>query len=196
MHRLESSPVLIEGGDGLGGAFNFLGAHSCRQIFVEHPEIPVAYCAFGDSVAEFCVVPEYHQVDELVLECRELFAQGLYMPVILVMGISHCESFLAAIQDDLPLFVVGAPHDKPDASLFLYDENALLCHGDDVDLLYAVAPLHIDIPEDDAFGDCLDSFCGVLLADVSHDLVLEEPHAKDNNTENDYNRYHFTGFPE
>ena len=60
VHRFESSPVLVEGGDGLGGAFNFLGVHSYWQVFVEHPEIPVAYCAFGDSVAEFCVVPEYH----------------------------------------------------------------------------------------------------------------------------------------
>ena len=60
MHCFESSSVLIEGGDGLGDAFNFLGVHSCRQVFVEPPEIPVAYCAFGDSVAEFCVVPEYH----------------------------------------------------------------------------------------------------------------------------------------
>lgn len=116
------------------------------------------------------------------------------MPVILVMRVSHCESLLAAIQDDLPLFIVGAPHDESDASLFLYDENAFLCHGDDVDLLYAVAPFRINIPEDDALGDCLDSFCGVFLADVSHNLVLEEPHAKDNNTENDYKRYHFTGF--
>ena len=190
VHRLESCPVLVEGGEGLGGAFNFLGVHSCRQVFVEPPEIPVAYCAFGDSVGEFRIVSEYHQVDELVFESRELFAQGLYMPVILVMRISHCESFLAAIQDDLPLFVVGVTHDEPDACLFLYDENALLCHGDDVDLLYAVAPFRINISEDDALGDCLDSFCGVLFADVSHNLVLKEPHAKDNNTENDYKRYH------
>ena len=60
VHRLESSPVLVEGGDGLGGAFNFLGVHSCRQVFVEPPEIPVAYCAFGNPVAEFRIVPEYH----------------------------------------------------------------------------------------------------------------------------------------
>ena len=58
--RLESCPVLVEGGDGLGGAFNFLGVHSCRQVFVEPPEIPVAYCTFVDSIAEFRVVPEYH----------------------------------------------------------------------------------------------------------------------------------------
>lgn len=73
MLRLESCPVLIEGGEGLGGAFNFLGVHSCRQVPVELLEIPVADCVFGDSVAEFRVVPEYHEVDELVLECRELF---------------------------------------------------------------------------------------------------------------------------
>ena len=107
-----------------------------------------------------------------------------------MVGIFHREFLFATIQDDLPLFVVAAPHDEPDACLFLYDENALLCHGDDVDLLYAVAPFRINIPEDNALGDDLDSFCGVFLADVSHNLVLEEPHAKDNNTENDYKRYH------
>ena len=111
MHRLESSPVLIEGGDGLGGAFNFLGVHSCRQVFVEPPEIPVADGAFGDPVAEFRIVPEYHQVDELVLERRELFAQGLYVPVILVMGIFHREFLFATIQDYHPLLIVGAPDD-------------------------------------------------------------------------------------
>ena len=195
VHRLESCPVLVEGGEGLGGAFNSLGVHSYWQVFVEHLEIPVAYCAFGDSVAELCVVPEYHQVDELVFECWELFAQGLYMPVILVMGISHCESFLAAIQDDLPLFVVGAPHDEPDACLFLYDENAFLCYGDDVDLLYAMAPFHIDIPEDGSLADGTDSVCRVFLADMPDNLVLKEPHAKDYRREDNEYRYHFTGFP-
>lgn len=112
------------------------------------------------------------------------------MPVILVMGISHCESFLAAIQDDLPLLVIGAPHDEPDACLFLYDENAFLCHGDNVDLLYAMAPFHIDIPEDGSLADGTDSVCRVFLADVPDNLVLEEPHAKDDCTENDYKRYH------
>jgi hypothetical protein len=30
----------------------------------------------------------------------------------------------------------------------------------------------------------------VFLADVSHDLVLEQPYAKDNRAEDDYKRYH------
>lgn len=73
MHRLEPCPIAVKGGDALGRIFNFLGVHSCRQVPVELLEIPVADCAFGDSVAEFRVVPEYHEVDELVPECRELF---------------------------------------------------------------------------------------------------------------------------
>ena len=73
MHRLEPCPVAVKGGNVSGGAFNFLGVHSCRQVFVEFLEIPVADGAFGNSVAEFRVVPEYHEIDKLVLECRELF---------------------------------------------------------------------------------------------------------------------------
>ncbi len=73
MHRLEPCPVAVKGGNVSGGAFNFLGVHSCRQVPVELLEIPVADGAFGNSVAEFRVVPEYHEIDELVLECRELF---------------------------------------------------------------------------------------------------------------------------
>ena len=73
MHRLEPCPVAVKGGNVSGGAFNFLGVHSCRQVPVELLEIPVADGAFGDSVAEFRVVSEYHEVDELILECRELF---------------------------------------------------------------------------------------------------------------------------
>lgn len=53
-----------------------------------------------------------------------------------------------------------------------------------------MAPVHIDIPEDDALADGTDSVCGVLLADVPHDLVLEQPHEKDDGTEYDYKRYH------
>ena len=116
------------------------------------------------------------------------------MPVILVVRILHRVLLFAPAHDYRPLLVVGAADNQPDVCLLFYDEDAFLCHGDDVDLLYAVAPFRINIPEDDALGDCLDSFCGVFLADVSHNLVLEEPHAKDNNTENDYKRYHFTGF--
>ena len=111
MHRLELCSAFIEDGDALGGAFDFLGVHSCRQVPVELLEIPVADGAFGDSVAEFRIVPEYHQVDELVLERRELFAQGLYVPVILVMGIFHREFLFATIQDYHPLLIVGAPDD-------------------------------------------------------------------------------------
>ncbi len=73
MHRLEPCPVAAKGGNVSGGVFDFLGVHSCRQVPVELLEIPVADGSFGDSVAEFRVVPEYHEVDELVLECRELF---------------------------------------------------------------------------------------------------------------------------
>lgn len=190
MHRLEPCSVCVERGDFSGDSFDFSRVNFCGQGLVVFLEILVANGPFGDLVAYLCVVPENHQVDELILQFRELFAQRLDVPVVLVVRIFHRESLLAAIQDDLPLFVVGAPHDESDACLFLYDENAFLCHGDDVDLLYAVAPLHIDISEDDALGDDLDSFCGVFLADVSHNLVLKEPHAKDNNTKNDYKRYH------
>lgn len=112
------------------------------------------------------------------------------MPVILVVRILHRVLLFAPAHDYCPLLVVGAADNQPDVCLLFYDEDAFLGHGDNVDLLYAVAPLHIDIPEDDALGDCLDSFCGVLLADVSHNLVLEEPHAKDDSTEYDYKRYH------
>lgn len=73
MHRLEPCSIAVKGGDVSGRAVDFLGAHSCRQVLVELLEIPVADGAFGDSVAEFRAVPEYHEVDELVLECRELF---------------------------------------------------------------------------------------------------------------------------
>ena len=117
------------------------------------------------------------------------------MPVILVMRIGHCESFLAAIQDDLPLFVVGVPHDEPDACLFLYDENAFLCYGDDVDLLDPVTPIHIDVFKDNPFAYGRDVFCREILADMPDNLVLEEPHAKDYRREDNEYRYHFTGFP-
>ena len=102
------------------------------------------------------------------------------MPVILVVRIFHRESFLAADHDDLPLLVARIPDDEPDVCLLFYDEDAFLGHGDNVDLLYAMAPFHIDIPEDCALADGADSVCRVLLADVPDNLVLEEPHAKDN----------------
>ena len=88
------------------------------------------------------------------------------------------------------MFVVGVADNQPDVCLLFYDEDSFLGHGDNVDLLYAVAPFHIDIPEDGALADGADSVCCVLLADVPDNLVLEEPHAKDKNTENYYKCYH------
>ena len=112
------------------------------------------------------------------------------MPVILVVRILHRVFLFAPARDYCPLLVVGAADNQPDVCLFLYDEDAFFGYGDDVDLLYAVAPVYIDIPEYGALGDCPDSFRGMLLADVSHNLVLEQPHAKDDGTEYDYKRYH------
>ncbi len=112
------------------------------------------------------------------------------MPVILVVRILHRVLLFAPAYDYRPLLVVGAADNQPDVCLLFYDEDAFLGHGDNVDLLYAVAPFHIDIPEDGSLADGADSVCRVLLADVPDNLVLEEPHAKDKNTENYYKCHH------
>lgn len=112
------------------------------------------------------------------------------MPVILVVRILHRVFLFAPARDYCPLLVVGAADNQPDVCLLFYDEDAFLGHGDNVDLLYAMAPFHVDIPEDGSLADGADSVCRVLLADVPDNLVLKEPHAKDKNTENYYKRYH------
>lgn len=102
------------------------------------------------------------------------------MPVVLVVRILHRVFLFAPAHDYRPLLVVGAADNQSDVCLLFYDEDAFLGHGDNVDLLYAMASFHIDIPEDGALADGADSVCRVLLADVSDNLILEEPHAKDN----------------
>ena len=114
------------------------------------------------------------------------------MPVVLVVRILHRVFLFAPARDYCPLLVVGVADNQPDVCLLFYDEDAFLGHGDNVDLLYAMAPFHIDIPEDCALADGADSVCRVLLADVPDNLVLEEPHAKDNRGEDDKDRYHVT----
>ena len=112
------------------------------------------------------------------------------MPVVLVVRILHRVLLFAPAHDYRPLFIVGAADNQPDVCLLFYNEDAFLGYGDNVNLLYAVAPFRIDIPEDGSLADGADSVCRVFLADVPDNLVLEEPHAKDDNTENDYKRYH------
>lgn len=179
----------------MGRIFNFLGVHSCRQVLVELIEIPVADGPFGDSVAHLCVVPEYHKVDELVLQFRELFAQRLDVPVVLVVGIFHRELLFSPVHDYCPLLVVGAADNQPDVRLLFYDEDALLGYGDDVDLLDSVAPVHIDVFKDNPSAHGLDIVCREVFADMPDNLVLEEPHAKNNCGEDDKDRYHVIGFP-
>lgn len=168
-------------------SFNTLGVAS---LFFE---IPVADGPFGDSVAHRCIVPENHQVDELVLQFRELFAQRLDVPVILMVGILHREPLFTPAHNDCPLFVIGTADNQPDVCFLFYDEDALLGYGDDVYLLDSVAPVHIDIFKDNPFAYGLDVICRKVLADMPDNLVLEEPHEKDNRSENDKNRYHVTG---
>ena len=117
------------------------------------------------------------------------------MPVVLVVRILHRVFLFASARDYRPLLVVGVADNQPDVCLLFYDEDAFLGHGDNVDLLYAMTPFHIDIPEDGSLADGADSVCRVFLADVPDNLVLEEPHAKDNRAEDDKDRYHVTGFP-
>ena len=190
MHRLEPCPVAVKGGNASGGAFDFLGVHSCRQVPVELLEVLVADGPFGDPVAHLCVVPENHQVDELVLQFRELFAQRLDVPEVLVVRILHRELLFAPAHDDSPLLVIGLADNQSDVRLLLYDEDALLGYGDDVYLLDSVAPVHVDVFEDNPLACGLDVVCRIVLADMPDNLVLEEPYAKDNRTEDDYKRYH------
>ena len=86
------------------------------------------------------------------------------MPVVLVVRILHRVFLFAPARDYRPLLVVSVADNQPDVCLLFYDEDAFLGHGDNVDLLYAMAPFHIDIPEDGALGDCPDSFCGMLFS--------------------------------
>lgn len=116
------------------------------------------------------------------------------MPVILVVRILHRVFLFAPARDYRPLLVVSVADNQPDVCLLFYDEDAFLGRGDNVDLLYAMAPFHIDIPEDGSLADGADSVCRVLLADVPDNLVLEEPHAKDNSTENYYKCYHMVEY--
>ena len=116
------------------------------------------------------------------------------MPVILVVRILHRVLLFAPAHDYRPLLIVGAADNQPDVCLLFYDEDAFLGHGDNVDLLYAMAPFHVDIPEDGSLADGADSVCRVLLADVPDNLVLEEPHAKDKNTENYYKCHHIVEY--
>lgn len=112
------------------------------------------------------------------------------MSEVLVVGILHRELLLAPAHDDCPLLVIGLADNQPNVRLLFYDEDALLGYGDDVYLLDSVAPVHVDVFEDNSLAYGLDVVCRIVLADMPDNLVLKEPHAKDNNTENDYKRYH------
>lgn len=116
------------------------------------------------------------------------------MPVVLVVGILHRELLFAPAHDDCPLLVIGLADNQPDVRLLFYDEDALLGYGDDIYLLDSVAPVHIDVLEDNPLAYGLDVVCRIVLADMPDNLVLEEPYAKDNRTEDDYKRYHVIGF--
>ncbi|MBR6125906.1 hypothetical protein IKQ19_20315 [Candidatus Saccharibacteria bacterium] len=61
-------------------------------------------------------------------------------------------------------------------------------------MLDSVTPVHIDVFKDYPFAYGLDVIRRIVLADMPDNLVLKEPHAKDNCCQNEENGYHFTGF--
>lgn len=160
--------------DCLGDAFDVPLFQGVGQAAVIFSEAAVVDGVRGDFVAEFRVVPEYHEAYEFVLPFREVFGERLHVPVILVVRVFHAVFLFATVHEYAPFLVVCVPDYKTYPCLLFYDEDSFLRDGEEVDLLHAVAAFHVHVAEYDAAAYAADDACGVPFSNVPDDFVLED----------------------
>lgn len=96
------------------------------------------------------------------------------MSIVLVVRVLFAVFLFAAVHEYAPLLVVRATDNKANPCFLFHHENAFMCHGEQVDLLDAVASVYIHVAEDDAATCAADDACGVLFADISDNFILED----------------------